>query len=113
MHGGRDPPGPQGVEEHGRFVNRLVAVVLVEEVIAFIVWIDEPIQLIAKDGNLRVIQDADARQVAILLVEGDLVVGQAMFLPLVGRLGNIELAAHKIVAEGQVFNHRCGFSRIE
>ena len=70
----RDPPGPEGVEQHGIRVGRLVRVILVPQFVPRMIRLEEHVEFAAQRFDLLVGQHAHARQVAVPLVERDLVV---------------------------------------
>ncbi len=98
VHGRRDPPSAQGVKEHRRLVRRLVAVVLIKEPVARIRRIGERRQLLAQRLDLRIAQQSHAGQIAVLPIKIDLVLRQAVFLPVGRRVRQCEQVAHELVA---------------
>ncbi len=85
------------MEEHGRFVGRFVAVVFVEERVAGIRRIDERVQLVAQGLDLRAAEDTDTWQVAVLTVERDPILGEAVLLHFGRSTGSLKQAADEIV----------------
>lgn len=90
---GAEAPGTEGVEQDRVGLDRFVGVVFVPEVAAGVARVEKLGQLGAEYFDLLVGQDADAGQVAVLVVERDLVVGQAVLVPLGRCFGESEQSA--------------------
>ena len=67
-----DAPGAEGVEKDRRGVPGFVGVELVEEVVAGLGGIHEARQFLAQGFDLTVGENADTREVAVLVKKGDL-----------------------------------------
>ena len=72
----RDPPRAQGVEQDRVRIARFVGVVLVEQLVAGLRRTGKAFELCAKHVHLVVVQKANARQIALPMVELHLLVAQ-------------------------------------
>ena len=103
---GSNSPRAQGVKQHRVGLARFVGVVLVPQLVAGMLGLEELGQLAAQLVDLLVGEDPHAGQIAVLVVEGDLLVGQAVAVPLGLGLGKRNEVADEFVARGEVSRHR-------
>ena len=101
----RDPPRAQGVEQDRVRIARFVGVVLVEQLVTGMCRIEETFELHPQHVHLAVVQKADTRQIALPVVEVQLLVAQAVFGPIFpsSRLG--EEIAHRAMRVRKVVSH--------
>jgi hypothetical protein len=83
----RDSPCSECVEQDAGRVRRFVGVVLVKQFVAGVVWVEKALKFGPQFFDLLVSKDANPAQVAILVVERDLIIVEPVFLPLCGSLG--------------------------
>ncbi len=76
-----DPPGAQGMKQHGRRSVDSFEHVLIPEIRAIVPWPGQAQQALPQVGDLLLVEHAHAGQVAILVEERNLLVGQAETLP--------------------------------
>src|SRR5437764_887361 len=69
---GLDPPRAQRMKQNRPGDTRLVRVKFVEQVMAGMAGIHQPREFFPQRFNLRVVEDTNAGQVAVLVEEGDL-----------------------------------------
>src|SRR5215471_8025659 len=73
MKGRRDAPTTEGVKQSGRRIGRFICMKLVEEIMRRMVAIHQLRELCAQHRNLLVIEEAQARQIALGVEEVDLI----------------------------------------
>ena len=101
----RDPPGPEGMEQHPARVGRLVGVVLVPQFLALVVRVEQPGELASQPLDLVVVEQADPGDVAVFVEERDLFVAQAVPVPLVAGLRQGDQVADGGVLRREVGGH--------
>lgn len=67
-----DAPSAEGVKENATWIRRLVDMVFVKELAAFVRGIHQPFELATQDLDLLVAQNTYAGQVSVVAKEGDL-----------------------------------------
>ena len=100
-------PGAEGVEEHGVGVVRFVAVIFIKQLVAVMLRIGHLRQFAAQCLDLRIIEQPDARYIAVLHKMRNLLRAQLMRCPFLGRGGLRKQVGDRAVLHGEVFCHVC------
>ena len=74
MKAGRNPPRPQGMKQHFRRIDRFVGMKFVKQIVSGVLWIGQLGQLVAEDLDLPIVEHTHTGQIAVLVIERDLLV---------------------------------------
>src|ERR1051325_6987790 len=80
-----NPPRAQRVKEHSVWMSRLVRMEFVKEIVAGMILIDQFREVATQCVDLFVIEHSDACEISLLVEEFDLIIGEAVFFPVVER----------------------------
>src|SRR5438067_9840358 len=98
-------PGAESMKQDRVRLARFVGVVFVPQLMPGMVGIEELDQLGAELCDLVVGQNPHAGQVALVVIESDLLVAESIAFPLGARLGKRKQVANKFVASGKIGGH--------
>src|SRR5215471_21629361 len=90
VKGGPYAPTAQRMKESRRRIGRFVCMKLVEQIMRRVIAIHELCECFAQRGNLGVVEDAQAGQIALGVKEFNLISSEAIWGPVMGSCRPVE-----------------------